>query len=70
MALLLASFGSNVLTEKEEEENKIGEAIDRIRRFFQFLKRSLLRLFCQSIEQKSDIENSNNNETSDNNQVC
>ena len=35
LALLLASFSSNVLTEKEdEEENKISEAIDRIQRFF------------------------------------
>jgi hypothetical protein len=34
LALLLASFGSNVLNEKEDDENKIGEAIDRIQRFF------------------------------------
>ncbi|UJR10951.1 hypothetical protein I4U23_015136 [Adineta vaga] len=35
LALLLASFNSNVLVEKEEDdnENKITEAIDRIRRF-------------------------------------
>ncbi len=37
MALLLASFGSNVLIENDEDENKIGEAIDRIQRFFHFL---------------------------------
>lgn len=38
MALLLASFSSNVLTEtEEEEENKIVEAIDRIRRCFRYL---------------------------------
>jgi hypothetical protein len=47
LALLLASFGSNVLTEKEEEENKIGEAIDRILRFVDFVRKSVVRLFCQ-----------------------
>ncbi|UJR15131.1 hypothetical protein I4U23_002096 [Adineta vaga] len=36
LALLLASFGSNVLAEreKEDDDNKIGEAIDRIQRCF------------------------------------
>lgn len=36
MALLLASFSSNVLNDKEEDddENKIGEAINRIQQFF------------------------------------
>ncbi|CAF3628000.1 unnamed protein product [Rotaria socialis] len=48
LALLLASFGSNVLTEKEEEENKIVEAIDRIQRFCRFLKQYIIyHLFCQ-----------------------
>lgn len=37
LALLLASFSSNVLTETEDEENKIVEAIDRIRRFCRFI---------------------------------
>ena len=37
MALLLASFGSNIFNEKEEDENKIGEAIDRIQRFIHFI---------------------------------
>ncbi|CAF2124314.1 unnamed protein product, partial [Rotaria magnacalcarata] len=54
LALLLASFGSNVLREKEKEddENKIGEAIDRIQRFFRFLARSILGLFRRKKRRK------------------
>ncbi len=43
MALLLASFGSNVLNEKEDDENKIGEAINRIQRFFHFMIQLIFR---------------------------
>ncbi|CAF3279088.1 unnamed protein product [Rotaria socialis] len=60
LALLLASFGSNVLREKEKEddENKIGEAIDRIQRFFRFLARSILGLFRRKKRRKkSSIDN-------------
>jgi hypothetical protein len=39
LALLLASFSSNVFNEKEDDENKIGEAIDRIQRFFHLFHR-------------------------------
>jgi hypothetical protein len=52
LALLLASFGSNVLTEKEDEENKIAEAIDRIQRFVDFL---ILRLFRRKKKNSKDI---------------
>ncbi len=71
MALLLASFGSNVLTEKEDEENKIGEAIDRIQRFFHFLIQFIFRLFDRkkSHEKKISIED-NINEIVISNQVC
>ncbi len=71
MALLLASFGSNVLTEKEDEENKIGEAIDRIQRFFHFLIQFIFRLFARkkSREKKISIED-NINEIVISNQVC
>jgi len=73
LALLLASFGSNVLNETDDDENKIGEAIDRIQRFFHFLKEFIFRLFHRSKQQeqqqKTDVEN-NINETVDNNQVC
>jgi hypothetical protein len=37
LSLLLTSFGSNILTKNEDEENKISEAIDRIRRFCRFI---------------------------------
>ncbi len=47
MALLLASFGSNVLTEKEDEENKIGEAINRIQRFFRLFGRRKKKTFIE-----------------------
>jgi len=71
LALLLASFGSNVLTEKEDDENKIGEAIDRIQRFFHFLIQFIFRLFHRKKprEKKISIEN-NINETVISNQVC
>ncbi|CAF1331232.1 unnamed protein product [Adineta ricciae] len=47
LALLLASFGSNVLAEreKEDDDNKIGEAIERLQRCFHFLIRSIFRPF-------------------------
>jgi len=71
LALLLASFGSNVLTEKEDEENKIGEAIDRIQRFFHFLIQFIFHLFGRkkSREKKISIED-NINEIVISNQVC
>ncbi|CAF3101706.1 unnamed protein product [Rotaria sp. Silwood2] len=67
LALLLASFGSNVLTEKEDEENKIAEAIDRIQRFVHFLIKLILRLFDRikpGQQQKTSIENNHTNGTS------
>ncbi|CAF3236407.1 unnamed protein product [Rotaria socialis] len=49
LALLLASFGSNVLSEreKEDDDNKIGEAIDRIQRCIRFILNSIFRLLCR-----------------------
>lgn len=63
MALLLASFGSNVLIEKEEDEDKIGEAIDRIKRFF----RSLLQI---KQNKKTTAIKDNTTGTMSNDQVC
>ena len=55
LALLLASFGSNVLIEKEEEDdNKIGEAIGRIQRFCHSLVEFIFRR-KQTKEIVSDI---------------
>ncbi len=72
MALLLASFGSNILSdrEKEDDDNKIGEAIDRIQRCFRFIFRSIFRLFCRKEPKKTTILHSNTNETVYLNQVC
>jgi len=66
LALLLASFGSNVLSEreKEDDDNKIGEAIDRIQRYFRFLIRLIFRR-----KKKMMIQN-NTNETITYNRVC
>jgi hypothetical protein len=64
LALLLASFGSNVLSgEKEDDDNKIGEAIDRIQRCFRFIFHSIFRLFCRKKQQKTKILQSNTTET-------
>jgi hypothetical protein len=65
LALLLASFGSNVLAEreKEDDDNKIGEAIDRIQRCFRFIFHSIFRLFCRKKQQKTKILQSNTTET-------
>jgi len=48
LALLLASFGSNVLSEREkvDDDNKIGEAVDRIQRCLKFILNFFLRLIC------------------------
>ncbi|CAF4138409.1 unnamed protein product [Rotaria sp. Silwood2] len=68
LALLLASFGSNVLTEKEDDENKIGEAIDRIQRFLHFLIDYICHLFCRrkQRQQRTSIKNNINESTADN----
>ena len=68
LALLLASFGSNVLREekKDDDDNKIGEAIDRINRCICFIFRSNFRLFSR--KKKNRIPN--NNETIIYNRVC
>ncbi|CAF1587688.1 unnamed protein product, partial [Adineta ricciae] len=54
LALLLASFNSNVFVEKEEDENenKIAEAINRIQRFVRFLIEILRRNETKSIKYK------------------
>jgi hypothetical protein len=73
LALLLASFGSNVLREKEkdDDDNKIGEAIDRIQRCFRFIIRSIFRLFCRKKRrQVSTILESATTETIFYNRVC
>ncbi|CAF3995487.1 unnamed protein product [Rotaria sordida] len=59
LALLLASFGSSVLTEKEddEEEDKIAEALNRIQRFIDFLITFILRLFHRKKQILKDINN-------------
>jgi len=68
LALLLASFGSNVLSgEKEDDDNKIGEAIDRIQRFFCFLIRIIFRLFSRK---KSTMIENNMDETVTYSRVC
>lgn len=67
LALLLASFGSNVLTEKEDEENKIAEALDRIQRFVDFLISFILRVFRRNKKVLKDI---NINDIAADNQVC
>ncbi|CAF3513815.1 unnamed protein product [Rotaria sp. Silwood1] len=73
LALLLASFGSNVLTEKDDDENKIGEAIERIQRFVHFLIEFILGCFCRKKQQqqqrKSFIENEINEFASDNQSI-
>ncbi|CAF1923068.1 unnamed protein product [Rotaria magnacalcarata] len=55
LALLLASFGSDNLTENENEDNKIAEAIDRIQRFFNFLTAFILRLFHRNKQILKDV---------------
>lgn len=61
LALLLASFGSNVLTETEvdEDDNKFAVAIGRIQRFFRFVTNSILHLFCR---RKTEENKANTNE--------
>ncbi|CAF0997674.1 unnamed protein product [Rotaria sordida] len=65
LALLLASFGSNVLSEREkdDDDNKIGEAIGRIQRCVRFIFRFIFRLFCRKKRKKLKIVESTTNET-------
>lgn len=60
-----------MLTEKEDEENKIAEAIDRIQRFINYLSAFFLRLFHRKkqILKASSIENKINGVATDS-QVC
>ncbi|CAF3598036.1 unnamed protein product [Adineta steineri] len=54
LALLLASFGSNVLREggNDDDDNKIGEAIERIQRLFRFIVNSIVHLFCRKRQEQ------------------
>lgn len=71
LALLLASFGSNVLTEKEDEDNKIAEAIERIQRFSHYLVESITRVLCRRKQgKKNNSIETNNNENEIKNQVA
>jgi hypothetical protein len=72
LALLLASFGSNVLAEreKEDDDNKIGEAVERIQRCFRFICRSIFRLCRRKKRQKFKMTSTDTNETIYCNQVC
>lgn len=69
LALLLASFGSNVLREREneEEDNKIGEAINRFQRCFRFLTRSFLGLFTSK---RATVTKTSTPDAINNNRVC
>ena len=71
LALLLASFGSNVLAEREkdDDDNKIGEAIDRIQRCFRFLLHLVVQLFRGKKQDSSKLTESNTTETIYFNQV-
>ena len=64
LALLLASFGSNVLIEKEDDDDKIAEAIDRIKRFL----RSFLRI--KQGEKNPQMKDEIKNEILADDQVC
>jgi len=67
LALLLASFGSNVLNDQEDDENKIGEAINRIQRFFHFMIELILPRKKQ--RQNKTSKKTNINETEVDNHV-
>ncbi len=57
LALLLASFGSNVLIENDDDdENKIAEAIDRIQRFYYYITDSISHRFCPKKPRKKEIK--------------
>ncbi|CAF1300247.1 unnamed protein product, partial [Adineta steineri] len=67
LALLLASFGSNALNDKDDDENKIAEAIERIQRFCHFIKQFISNLFHRK---KQREENTNNINEIDDNSLC
>lgn len=72
LALLLASFGSNMLAEREkdDDDNKIGEAIDRIQRCLRFLVRTFIQFLCRLLPKRQQIPESVTKETIYLNQVC
>ena len=73
LALLLASFGSNVLAEREkdDDDNKIGEAIERLQRCFRFLIRSIFRLFSRvKPAQDTTVTDNHLDRTLFHNRVC
>ena len=64
LALLLASFGSNVLAgEKEDDDNKIGEAIERLQRWFRSLIQFIFGLFLGKRREKNKISQKDTCET-------
>ena len=70
LALLLASFGSNVLSgEKEDDDNKIDEAIERLQRWFRALIQYILGLFGRKKREKIKLSQTDTCETIYLNQV-
>jgi hypothetical protein len=49
--------------EKDDDDNKIGEAIDRIQRCLRFICRTILHLCCRCHRSKTNIVESLTNET-------
>lgn len=71
LALLLASFGSNVLAgEKEDDDNKIDEAIERLQRWFRAFIHLILRFFLGKKREKNKIRQNDTCETIYLNEVC
>ncbi len=70
LALLLSSFGADKLKidDKDEEINKIQDAIDRIKRFFIFLAVKLINLvkFCLCISKKKQTGVKENSQKEEN----
>lgn len=57
IALLLSSFdSSNLNSEDDEDDNKIEEAVNRIKRFFKFLFDKIRRLCCRKSVLKEEIK--------------
>lgn len=57
LALLLSSFGAETLKQSQEEEgqNKLQEAIDRINRFFIYIKSHLSYCFKSKFRRKAIV---------------
>lgn len=72
LALLLSSFGADKLKldDKDDEINKIQDAIDRIKKFFKIIYFNIRKFFKCKNDEENYLKKENSNIVKENNEEC